>query len=631
MTSAGPPEHRRPSLIDINLIPIKEWKPPISLFGVIVAILILVLIYAIFPFATLAEDYDWPDIPNLYGLWHEQKDDINSLEDILAEREAYRTWLMGQVEQAGDLRERIDEFENLLGAMEQDYAALSQGTITWSNVLETIEDAAPAGVNLISIAQGSSIEIAGTATSDALISEFAAALEDTGLFASVDITEHEFDETTSSSSNIVIETCDTTWNSKSGAVFTLVDKDAKVGLYSAEQSITTSFGNGLVAYRNVAKDIRDGRYILFWVKSDTDQPEGIFQLVFYSPAFEPYTPITSIKEYRNDTVVPISDPPPETWVNSDITVPSADDLIITSVDVYVKITHTLRDDLIVQLKHPDGTLEELHNRTDGGANIDQWYPIPAKFDNKRSQGTWQLRVIDMVTGNIGQIDTWTLKITGTKPTTPAPTPTPPHPTPTPTPTPVAWPTIEYSPLSLYFSARQGTDPSATNPSSQTLNIRNSSRGTLNWYLTGGAPWLILSPTSGSSTGEVDSVTVRVDTFYDLSDPESDLPTGSYAATIYINDPEALNSPQTVTVYLNIRTPTVVERLDIPALSADTWTEVIMPLSNTSDIWPDYSVGLYATDDPGACVIWLDDIRAALEPTPGPYSFVITVTLAGGGE
>jgi subtilisin-like proprotein convertase family protein len=341
-----------------------------------------------------------------------------------------------------------------------------------------------------------------------------------------------------------------------------------------------------------------------------------------------------VRQYTNDSDIGITDYPPGgpgVWTQSNITVPSADDLIITSVDVYVGINHDRIDELVVKVKHPDGTEEVLHNLTNGGTVIDQLYNIPAKFDDKRSQGTWQLLVQDTVTDNTGYIDTWTLTITGTKPTTPAPTPTPPHPTPTPTPTPVAWPTIEYSPLSLYFSAKEGTDPSATNPSSQTLNIRNSSRGTLNWYLTGGAPWLILSPTSGSSTGEVDSVTVRVDTFYDLSDPESDLPTGSYAATIYINDPEALNSPQTVTVYLNIRTPTVVERLDVPGLTADTWTEVIMPLSNASDIWPDYSVGLYATDDPGACVIWLDDIRAALEPTPGPYSFVITVTLAGGGE
>jgi subtilisin-like proprotein convertase family protein len=623
MTSAGPPEHRRPSLIDINLIPIKEWKPPISLFGVIVAILILVFIYAVFPFATLAEDYDWPDIPNLYGLWHEQKDDINSLEDTLAEREAYRTWLIGQVEQAGDLNEQIDAAENLLGTMEQDYAALSQGTITWSSVLETIEDAAPAGVNLISIAQGSSIEIAGTATSDALISEYAAALEDTGLFASVDITEHEFKETTSSSSNIVIETCDNVWNTHSGAVFTWADpKDYVAGLYSAKQSITKAFGNGLVAYQNVATDLRDAKYVVFWIKSSTDQPEGVLQLVFYSPAFEPYAPITLVKQYTNNTDVGITDPPPaDQWANSDITIPPADDLIITSVDVYVKITHAARGELIVKVKHPDGTEDVLHNLVDGGADIDQWYLNRTIFNGKRSQGTWKLLVLDTVTGNTGYIDTWMLKITGTIPLTPAPTPTPtPAPTPTPTPTPVAWPTIEYSPPSLCFSAREGT-----NPSGQILKIWNSTGGTLNWSATSNATWLTLDLTSGSSTGETDYVTVSVNV--------TGMSAGSYTGTITIKErtyPEAV-SPQTVTVYLNIREPIVVERLDVPALTADTWIEVIMPLSNASDIWPDYSVALYATGDPDACVVWLDDIRAALEPTPGPYSFVITVTLAGGGE
>jgi len=113
--------------------------------------------------------------------------------------------------------------------------------------------------------------------------------------------------------------------------------------------------------------------------------------------------------------------------------------------------------------------------------------------------------------------------------------------------------------------------------------------------------------------------------------------GSYTATITISGKDAItgqdvaNSPQKVLVYLTIRSPTLVERLDIPALTADTWIEVILPLSNTSDLCPDYSVALNATRDPGACIVWLDDIRATTGAAPGDYTFEIIVTLLEGGQ
>ena len=750
MTSAGPSEHRRPSLIDINLASVerrrREGPSPISPFSVIVVFLILVLAYAIFPFAALMED---SDIPNLYGAWREQQDDIDSLEDTLAEKEELRDWLIALAGEAGDVSERINQLENMLSAMEQDYTALSQGTVTWSEMLEAIEDAAPVGVTLTSISEGSSIKIEGTAATDALISEYAAALEDTGLFSDVDITEHELDQNTSAVSENSIEKCETVWSSPGTQVFTLVDsKDYTQGLYSAKQSITTAFSTGLVAYQNEAKDLRDGKYVVLWLKSSTDQPAGVFQLVFYSPSFEPYSPITFFKDYINNADVPIPDYDPlGGWVHSDITVPTADDLAITSVELDVKIVHPAETDLVVKIKHPDGTEYVLHNQTGAGADIDETYKISTTFASKHSQGTWQLLARDMVTGNTGYIDTWTLKITGTIPLTPAPTPTPtptPGATPTPTPTPIAWPTIDYRPHNLCLSARQGT-----NPSDQTLEIWNSSGGILYWSVSSNVSWLSLTPTSGTSTGEVDYVTVSVDaaskrytnntdvsipdnngwvnsdiTFPADPDPAKDLTitsvdvyvkithpsrgelavkvkhpdgteevvhladptdtdanidqwynipvnfdgkpspgiwqllvqdtaagntgvidswtlkitgtppplgTGSHTATITIKDATALNSPQTVPVYLTIREPVLVERMGIPGLNANSWTEVILPLSTASKICPDYSVALYATQDPGACVLWLDDIRATLEPTPGPYKFVITVTLAGGGS
>ncbi len=106
------------------------------------------------------------------------------------------------------------------------------------------------------------------------------------------------------------------------------------------------------------------------------------------------------------------------------------------------------------------------------------------------------------------------------------------------------PTISFTPSSFTFTAIQG----GSNPASQTLEIWNSgvSGTTLNWSVSDNATWLTLSPTSGNSTGEHDSVTLSVSI--------SGMTAGSYSATITISDPNASNSPRTVPVTLTITAP-----------------------------------------------------------------------------
>ena len=108
--------------------------------------------------------------------------------------------------------------------------------------------------------------------------------------------------------------------------------------------------------------------------------------------------------------------------------------------------------------------------------------------------------------------------------------------------PLLGPTIGRSPTSFTFSATEG----GANPSSKTLEVWNAGTGTLNWTVSDDALWLSLAPTSGSSTGEHDAVTVSVDI--------SGLTVGSHPATITITDPGATNTPQTVPVTLNISPP-----------------------------------------------------------------------------
>lgn len=99
----------------------------------------------------------------------------------------------------------------------------------------------------------------------------------------------------------------------------------------------------------------------------------------------------------------------------------------------------------------------------------------------------------------------------------------------------AAPTIFYSQSEFYF----------TISGSQTLYVWNSGSGRLNWSVGDDVDWLTLSPTSGTSTGGHDAVTVSVDT--------SGLSPGTYNATITITAccPNPTNSPQHVPVNLTI--------------------------------------------------------------------------------
>jgi hypothetical protein len=91
----------------------------------------------------------------------------------------------------------------------------------------------------------------------------------------------------------------------------------------------------------------------------------------------------------------------------------------------------------------------------------------------------------------------------------------------------------------------GTTSTNPNPADlttgpQTILLNNMGGGTLNWSVTKDADWLTCEPVSGTVLG---AVTVSVD--------PSGLETGTYNATITIEDPNATNSPQTVPVTLKV--------------------------------------------------------------------------------
>jgi Zn-dependent metalloprotease len=109
--------------------------------------------------------------------------------------------------------------------------------------------------------------------------------------------------------------------------------------------------------------------------------------------------------YASGTRVDIPDN--STAVESPITVTGRDGNASATTQVYVKIVHTYRGDLTVDLVGPNGTVYSLLNRSGGSAdNVDQTFTVDASA--QPVNGTWKLRVQDHASIDVGYIEQWQL-------------------------------------------------------------------------------------------------------------------------------------------------------------------------------------------------------------------------------
>nr|MDT0662771.1 S8 family serine peptidase [Micromonospora sp. DSM 115978] len=78
--------------------------------------------------------------------------------------------------------------------------------------------------------------------------------------------------------------------------------------------------------------------------------------------------------------------------------------------VAVRIPHTYRGDLTIDLIAPDGSAYRLKNPSylDSADNVDTTYPVDLSAEP--ADGTWRLRVRDVFAYDIGHLDTWTLTV-----------------------------------------------------------------------------------------------------------------------------------------------------------------------------------------------------------------------------
>ena len=90
---------------------------------------------------------------------------------------------------------------------------------------------------------------------------------------------------------------------------------------------------------------------------------------------------------------------------------------VSTLEIYVNITHPFISDLSVEVTSPNGgspTTVRLHNKTGGSSDdIIGWYPSPlvpdqslSAFDGQDMAGTWSLKVVDSYATDTGTLNFW---------------------------------------------------------------------------------------------------------------------------------------------------------------------------------------------------------------------------------
>jgi PKD repeat protein len=109
--------------------------------------------------------------------------------------------------------------------------------------------------------------------------------------------------------------------------------------------------------------------------------------------------------FQNTTDFAIGD---NTTIESPIVVSGRSGNAPSNLQVAVRILHTYKGDLKVDLIAPDNSVYVLHNRTGGGTdNIIQTFTVNAS--SEVANGTWKLRVNDNANGDTGTLDQWSLQ------------------------------------------------------------------------------------------------------------------------------------------------------------------------------------------------------------------------------
>ncbi|MDH3626316.1 MAG: M14 family zinc carboxypeptidase [Acidobacteriota bacterium] len=161
--------------------------------------------------------------------------------------------------------------------------------------------------------------------------------------------------------------------------------------------------------------IAEGRKLGFAVQWLTDQGVGMSDPFFLEIGSGTVDSVPSTDVPKNIGIFYA-----ETAV-SDLVIPIESSVTnVTDVKVTIDLTHSFIGDIEVAVQSPNGTLVQLHNHGGGSASdIVGTYGVdltPTQsldaFNGENSLGTWTLSILDTAIGDGGDLNGWSLQITG---------------------------------------------------------------------------------------------------------------------------------------------------------------------------------------------------------------------------
>jgi hypothetical protein len=108
--------------------------------------------------------------------------------------------------------------------------------------------------------------------------------------------------------------------------------------------------------------------------------------------------------YSNTNDYTIND---NSTVESPITVSGRSGNGPSNASITVRVIHTWKGDLKIDLVAPDGSLYNIHNRS-GGSTDNVIGTYTKNLTSEGLNGTWKLRVNDNANGDTGYIDSWSV-------------------------------------------------------------------------------------------------------------------------------------------------------------------------------------------------------------------------------
>ncbi len=131
---------------------------------------------------------------------------------------------------------------------------------------------------------------------------------------------------------------------------------------------------------------------------------GVSSKAGYRSGTTPPPPPPTGSTYQNTADYQIRD---NATVDSPITISGRSGNASSTTQVAVRIIHTYKGDLKVDVVAPDGSIYNVHNRSGGGTdNVIATFSV--NLSGEAANGTWKLRVNDNAGGDVGYIDSWSM-------------------------------------------------------------------------------------------------------------------------------------------------------------------------------------------------------------------------------